>query len=415
MHVRTYDVGGGFGIKEQPYPEDVAILYAARALDRPVKWRGTRAEHFLSDNHARDALIDAELALAADGAFLAVRTTICDAMGAYFACHGPFISIRNTANGLPLVYRTPLFDITVNLVMTNTAAVGPYRGAGREQAALIMERLIDEAARETGTDPVELRRRNFIPPDWMPYTTPAGRVYDSGEFEAVMDDALALADWDGFAARRAASHAAGRLRGRGIACVMECVGAVPIEGADIRFRDDGRVDLVVAAQSQGQGHETSFVQVVADRLGIANALVDLRWGDSFDVPVGLATIGSRSAVMVGGAVAVTCDAVVAKGRSRRRTCSRRRSPTSSSPTAPSASPAPTARSRCSSWRGACAPPARCPTTCRRRSTRPTSSARPTSISPTAATSAKSRSTPTPARSRSTATARSTTVAACSTR
>ena len=314
MHVLTHDVGGGFGIKEQPYPEDVAILYAARALDRPVKWRGTRAEHFLADNHARDALIDCALALDGDGDFLAVRATILDAMGAYFACHGPFISIRNTPNGLPLLYRTPLLEVDVKLVMTNTVPVGPYRGAGREQAAYIMERLIDEAARETGIDRIELRRRNFIPPEAMPYTTPAGRTYDSGEFETVMDKALALADWDGFADRRAASEAAGKLRGRGIACVMECVGAVPIEGADIRFTDDGRVALVVAAQSQGQGHETTMAQVVATRLGIANDIIDLRRGDSFDVPVGLGTIGSRSMVMVGSAIAGTCDAIVEKGR-----------------------------------------------------------------------------------------------------
>lgn len=313
LRVRTHDVGGGFGVKEQPYPEDAAILFAAKAVNRPVKWTGSRSEHFLSDNHARDANIDAALALDAAGNFLALRVTVDDAMGAYYAGHGPFISVRNMTNGLPLVYRTPVLDVTVRLVFTNTGSVGPYRGAGREQAALIVERLIDEAARETGQDPLELRRRNFIPPSAMPYETPAGRTYDSGEFEAVLDKAVKTSDWDGYEARQRASAAAGKLRGRGLASCMECVGAVPFEGAILRFNEDDKLDLVVASQSQGQGHETSFVQVVAERLGIANDVISLHQGDSDDVPIGLATIGSRSMIMTGSAIANTCDAVIDKG------------------------------------------------------------------------------------------------------
>lgn len=314
MRVRTHDVGGGFGVKEQPYPEDVAILFAAKALGRPVKWTGSRSEHFLCDNQARDANIDAALALDADGNFLALRVTVDDAMGAYYAGHGPFISVRNMTNGLPLVYRTPIVDTTVRLVFTNTGSVGPYRGAGREQAALIVERLIDEAARETGRDPLELRRCNYIPPSAMPYETPAGRTYDSGEFEAVLDKAVVTADWEGYPARRAASEAAGKIRGRGLASCMECVGAVPFEGAILRFNEQNSLDLVVASQSQGQGHETSFVQVVADRLGLPFDAITLHQGDSDDVPIGLATIGSRSMIMTGSAIANTCDAVIEKGR-----------------------------------------------------------------------------------------------------
>lgn len=314
MRVLTHDVGGGFGVKEQPYPEDVAILFAARALGRTIRWRGTRQEHLLNDNHARDALIEAALALDAEGNFLALDATILDSMGAYLACHGPFISIRNTANGLPQVYRTPLLHVNVKLVMTHTASVGPYRGAGREQAAYIVERLIDIAARETGRDPIELRRRNFIPNDAYPYMSPAGRPYDSGDFAGVLDKTLKAADWQGWEARLAASTARGKLRGRGLACHLECVGGVPYEGADIRFAADGRVTMVMATQSQGQGHETSFAQVVADKLGIPIDLIDYRQGDSDDVPRGLATIASRSMVMAGGAVSVTCDKVIENGR-----------------------------------------------------------------------------------------------------
>lgn len=311
LRVRTHDVGGGFGVKEQPYLEDAAILFAAKAVGRPVKCTGSRSEHFLSDNHARDANIDAALVLDAEGNFLALRVTVDDAMGAYYAGHGPFISVRNMTNGLPLVYRTPILDVTVRLLFTNTGSVGPYRGAGREQAALIVERLIDEAARETGQDPIKLRRRNFIPSSAMSYETPAGRTYNSGKFEAVLDKAVKISDWDGYEAWQNANAAAGKLRGRGLPSCMECVGAVPFEGAIFHFSEDNKLDLVVASQSQG--HETSFVQVVAERLGIPNEAISLRQGDSDDVPIGLGTISSRSMIMTGSAISNTCDAVIDKG------------------------------------------------------------------------------------------------------
>jgi aerobic carbon-monoxide dehydrogenase large subunit len=314
IHIRTYDVGGAFGVKEQPYPEDIAILHAARAFGRPVKWRGTRGENLLSDNHARDAVMDCALALDDDGNFTAVKTSILAAMGGYFACNGANASIRNTSNGLPQVYRTPLSFTSVDCVMTNTAPIGPYRGAGREQASYIFERLIDETARQLGIDRVKLRRKNFIPKSAMPYRTPSGRLYDSGEFEAIMDKALVLADWDGYPKRKEQTSRSGRIRGLGIACFMECVGGFPNEGADIRFTHDGRVLLVVATQSQGQSHETTFPQVVTRRLGVPYDLIELRQGDSRDKPLGFATVGSRSMIMAGSALANTCDIVIEKGR-----------------------------------------------------------------------------------------------------
>jgi carbon-monoxide dehydrogenase large subunit len=339
MHVLTYDVGGAFGSKEQPYPEDIALLHAARELRRPVKWLATRTENLTCDNHARDAVIDCALALDADGRFTAIRASILQAQGAYFACNGPNGSIRNTPWGLPLVYRTPLMHVAVTTVMTNTASIGPYRGAGREQASYIVERLVDQAARELNIDRVALRRRNLIPATAIPYQSPAGKLYDSGEFEAVMDEALRLADWNGFAARAAISRKRGMIRGLGIASFLECVGASWQESSFIRFGDDGRVRLVVCTQSHGQGHETALPQVVADRLGVAYDRIELCQGDSFDLPkLGFATVGSRTAIMA--------------ARLRRK-FSRRRRPISSSSAARSGSPEPIARSSCSISQGKC--------------------------------------------------------------
>jgi len=314
MHIRTYDVGGAFGTKELPYPEDVAILYAARVLGRPVKWTGTRSEHILSDNHARDAVIDCALALDREANFLAVRATILNAMGAYCSYIAPIMPIRNTTNGLPLLYKTPLVEVCQKMVVTNSAPIGPYRGAGREQGALIVERLVDEAAREIGMDPIALRRRNVLANSAIPYTTPTGRIYDSGDFESVLDKALDLADWDGFDARAKASKKAGKIRGRGISFFIEAVGGIPFEGAHIRFGDAGTVSVVLATQSQGQGHETSFSQVVAGQLGIPLDSIRICQGDSFDIPHGMGSFASRSMIMAGSAIKVTCDLVIEKGR-----------------------------------------------------------------------------------------------------
>ena len=315
MRIRTSDVGGAFGCKEQPYPEDIAVLHAAKTLGRPVKWSGTRAEHFLSDNHARDAVIEAALALDANGKFLAIKATLLDGIGAYCSCHGAHISIRNTTNGLPLMYDVPLLDVEISLVLTNTAPIGPYRGAGREQASYITERLVEQAARELGIDPVDLRRRNLIPTKAIPYKSASGQTYDSGDFEGLLDKTLALADWDGFDERARASAEKGLVRGRGLSCFVECVGAYPFEGADIRFAPDGSVTVVTATQSSGQGHETSFAQLAAERLGVPFEKVRIKENDSSDLPKGLASVGSRSMIMAGSAIAIAGDAVIEKGRS----------------------------------------------------------------------------------------------------
>jgi carbon-monoxide dehydrogenase large subunit len=314
IHLRTYDVGGAFGTKELPYPEDIAILYATRMLGRPVKWTGTRGELLLSDNHARDAVIDCALALDRDGNFLAVRAEILNAMGAYCSYIAPIMPIRNTTNGLPLLYKTPLVEVCQKMVVTNSAPTGPYRGAGREQGALIVERLVDQAARELAMDPIALRRRNVLPNSAIPYTTPTGRIYDSGDFEGVLDRALAVANWDGFAARAKTSAANGRIRGRGMAFFIESVGGIPFEGAHIRFAPDGTVLVVLATQSQGQGHETSFSQIVVDRLGVPFDTIQVCQGDSADIPRGMGSFASRSMIMAGSAIKVTCDLVIEKGR-----------------------------------------------------------------------------------------------------
>jgi aerobic carbon-monoxide dehydrogenase large subunit len=315
IHIRTYDVGGAFGSKEQPYPEDVAILFAARELKRPVKWHASRSENLLSDNHARDAVIDCALALDKKGHFLALKATIHQGMGAYFGCNGPNGSIRNTPWGMRLVYRTPVVHARVLGVMTNTAPIGPYRGAGREQAAFLVERLVDQAAREMNIDRVELRRRNMIPASAIPYRNPTGKLYDSGEFEAIMDEAVRHSDWHGFKQRARQDKKRGLIRGLGIANFLECVGGSWQESSQIKFGDDGRVLLYVATQSHGQGHETTFPQVVADRLGIAYEDIELKQGDSRELPAqGFASVGSRSMIMAGSALARTCDLIIEKGR-----------------------------------------------------------------------------------------------------
>ena len=315
MHIVTNDVGGGFGIKTQPYPEYVAILFAARALGRPVKWRGTRSEGFLADNQARDGVLTGEMAFDAGGNILALRVDLLAAMGGYLSSHGPAAATRNVFNCLTGVYRTPAIAFRSRCIFTNAAPVGPYRGAGRPEAAYIVERLIDTAARELGIDRIDLRRRNMIPADAMPYATPLDQVYDSGDFAGTMDDALDLAGWQGFAARKAHSAEAGKLRGIGLACFVETAGGVLDEGAEIGFTDDGGIAVRIASQSNGQGHVTSFAQVVAERLQVPYDRVTILEGDSALTPaIGAASTASRSMAIAGSAVAVTCDSVIAKGR-----------------------------------------------------------------------------------------------------
>ena len=314
LRVLTPDVGGGFGVKVQAYPEYAALLFAARRVGRPVKWRATRVESFLADTAGRDGMLEAELALDAGGRFLGLRMRTRVGLGAYVTAFAAVFGTNNTKNCLSSVYRIPVIGIDVTLAFTNAAPLGPYRGAGRPEALYVIERLIDQAAVALGLDRVELRRRNLIPPAAMPYRTPNGPIYDSGEFETVMDRALALADWTGFPARRAASERAGRLRGIGLGCFLEVAGGILDETVDLRFGADGTVALHTGAQPMGQGHLSTFPPVIAARLGIEPAAVRLVQGDSDLVPAGTPSVASRSMMMAGSAAALACDGAIDKGR-----------------------------------------------------------------------------------------------------
>ncbi len=313
IRVLTHDVGGGFGMKAQAYPEYGAILYAARKCGRPVKWCNSRIESFLSDSAGRDGILEGELALDAKGRFLALRMRNLVGIGAYTTQYAAIFSTMNTKNCLSSVYRIPAIGIDVKMVLTNTAPLGPYRGAGRPEAIYLIERLIDGAARRMGIDRVSLRRRNFIPPRAMPYKTPNGPIYDSGEFEAAMDKALALADWKGFNKRRAASRRAGKLRGIGMCCFLEVAGGILNEKADLRF-EDGKAAIRLGVQAMGQGHLSTLPRIVARQLGIDVSAVTLIEGDSDEVPDGTPSVASRSLMMAGSASAVACDGAIDKGR-----------------------------------------------------------------------------------------------------
>jgi carbon-monoxide dehydrogenase large subunit len=314
IRVLTPDVGGGFGMKVQTYPEYAVLLYAARQLGRPVKWRATRIESFLADTHGRDGVLEGELALDAQGRFLGLRVRTFVGLGAYTSTFAAIFATNNTKNCLSSVYAIPAIQIDVKMVLTNAVPLGPYRGAGRPEAIYLLERLIDAAAPALGIDRIELRRRNFIPASAMPYRAPTAQVYDSGEFEAVMDKALALADWAGFPARRARSEQAGRLRGIGLCCFLEVAGGILDETVDLRFEADGTVTLRTGAQAMGQGHWSTFPALVAQRLGVDVRAVRLVQGDSDEVPAGTPSVASRSMMMAGSATALACDAAIDKGR-----------------------------------------------------------------------------------------------------
>ena len=314
IRVLTHDVGGGFGMKVQTYPEYAALLFAARRAGRPIKWTATRLESFLADTHGRDGVLEGELALDADGRFLALRARTCVGIGAYTTTYVAIITTWNTKNCLSSVYRFPAIYFNTNVVLTNAAPMGPYRGAGRPEALYLIESLIDRAAREMGIDRAELRRRNMIPPAAIPYKTPNGPIYDSGDFAGALDNALAKAEWSGFPARRAASEREGKLRGIGIGCFLEVAGGILDETVDLRFERDGKVALRTGAQAMGQGHLSTFVPLVAGRLGIAPDAVRLIEGDSDEVPVGTPSVASRSIMMAGSATVLACDQAIEKGK-----------------------------------------------------------------------------------------------------
>ncbi len=314
IRVLTHDVGGGFGMKAQCYPEYAAILYAARKVGKPVKWCNNRTESFLSDTHGRDGVLEGELALDAKGKFLALRVRNLVGIGAYTTQYAAIFGTANTKNCLSSVYRIPAISIDVKIVLTNAAPLGPYRGAGRPEAIYLIESLIDGAARAMGIDRIKLRRLNFITPEAMPYQTPNGPIYDSGEFETIMDKALILADAAGFASRRKASRKAGKLRGMGLCCFLEVAGGILNEQADLRFDEDGKVVIRLGVQAMGQGHLSTLPRVVAKRLGIDISNVKLIEGDSDEVPDGTPSVASRSLMMAGSASAIACDNAIEKGR-----------------------------------------------------------------------------------------------------
>jgi carbon-monoxide dehydrogenase large subunit len=269
LRVLTEDVGGGFGLKSTAYPELPVLLIAAKKLGRPVHWMSGRSESFISDNHARDAYSDAELALDTNGKFLAIRVRHLAALGAFVAFHGAHIATNNFARCLPGMYDIAKIDATVTCVFTNTVQTGAYRGAGRPEANYVLERLVDEAARVMKIDPAEIRRRNFSPPSAMPYKTPVGTVYDSGEFETLLDKGLRASGYSGFEQRRASAKAKGLYRGIGISCFLEHAGGIPTEGAALIFRPEKTLSLALGMQSTGQGHVTVFARLLAERLGIS--------------------------------------------------------------------------------------------------------------------------------------------------
>ncbi|HEX5078367.1 MAG TPA: xanthine dehydrogenase family protein molybdopterin-binding subunit [Geminicoccaceae bacterium] len=314
LHVVADQVGGSFGMKSSAYPEYVACLHAARELGRPVRWRDDRSESFLSDQHGRAAIAEGELALDAEGNFLAVRLRCVGDMGAYLTTVGPMPSTVNIQKNMPSVYRIPCMTVATRCVFTNTTPTGPYRGAGRPEANYYMERLIDAAARETGRDPAALRRRNMIPADAIPYKAVSGLEYDSGDFAAVLDACLDKADWHGFEGRRRASAQRGRLRGRGLACYLEVTAPPGKEMGGIRFEENGRVTVITGTLDYGQGHASPFAQVLSAQLDVPFELIDLVQGDSDQLLAGGGTGGSRSIMASGKAIVDASAEVIEKGR-----------------------------------------------------------------------------------------------------
>jgi carbon-monoxide dehydrogenase large subunit len=314
MRVLTGDVGGAFGLRSAPYPEYVVLLAAAKRLGRPVHWSSSRSEAFLTDNQAREIVMDGELALDRDGKFLALRVKAVANIGAFVCDAGPLTPTINLVRCFPSVYRIPRVVTDVLCVFTNTAQVGPYRGAGRPEANYLMERLVEEAARVTGIDALTLRRRNLVTPAELPYKSAMGTVYDSGDFPTVFDKALQLADLKGFAMRKQQSAARGRLRGIGVSCFLEHSGAIPPEGASLAFPGDGTVVVGLGAQATGQGHLTVFRRVASEKLGIDPAKIVVREGDTRLGVEGHGTFASRSAAAAGSAIFFTAEAVIEKGK-----------------------------------------------------------------------------------------------------
>ncbi len=325
VRVIAPDVGGGFGSKIYLYAEDVVVTWASRQINRPVKWTAERSESFTSDAHGRDHVTVAELAMDKDGKFLAMRVHTTAAMGAYLSTFASCIPTILYATLLAGQYTTPLIYCEVTAVFTNTAPVDAYRGAGRPEATYVVERLVETAARDMQLDPAEIRRRNFI--TQFPYQTPVALLYDTGNYPQTLAAATKLADVAGFPARKAEAARRGKLRGLGYACYIEACGIAPsavagslgaraglFEAGEVRVHPTGKVTVFTGSHSHGQGHETTFAQVVASRLGIPIEDVDIVHGDTGRILFGMGTYGSRSLAVGGTAIVKAVDKVIAKGR-----------------------------------------------------------------------------------------------------
>jgi carbon-monoxide dehydrogenase large subunit len=314
VHLLTANVGGSFGMKNINYPEYMCILHAAKALGRPVKWTDERSTSFLSDSHGRAQQIHAELALDADGRFLAVRISGYGNLGAYITGVAPSPLSLNVGKNIASVYRAPLLSVDIKTVLTNTTLVGAYRGAGRPEANYFMERLIDRAADEMGINRLTLRKRNFVKPAQMPFAASSGVTYDSGDFQGVFNKALEISDHAGFAKRKKESRKRGKLRGIAVGSYLEVTAPPGVELGKIVFEDDGSVKLITGTLDYGQGHATPFAQVMADQLGVPFEAVRLVQGDSDIVHTGSGTGGSRSITASGMAIVEASKLVIEKGK-----------------------------------------------------------------------------------------------------
>jgi carbon-monoxide dehydrogenase large subunit len=323
IHVDAGDVGGGFGAKGPLYPDQVAVIAAARVLRRPVKWIETRSESFLATTHGRDQVADLELAVAADGTVTALRGTVHASFGAYLTSSAPGSLLGRLGPMLPQGYAIGSVDVTLTGVLANTTPVGPYRGAGRPEAAYFTERLIDLVAAETGQDPALVRQRNFVRKTDFPYTSSTGKTYESGDYQAGLDLLLAKLGYTQLRAEQARARDSGKLMGVGIACFVEPGGITPPapgpdgtvgDKATVTVSESGKVTVAVGTSAHGQGHETAFAQLAASLLGVPYEDVTVIFGDSDTAPFGYGTFGSRSAVAGGSAIYHACQEVLAAAK-----------------------------------------------------------------------------------------------------
>jgi carbon-monoxide dehydrogenase large subunit len=327
LRVYAPDVGGGFGSKIFHYAEEAFVTWASKRVGRPIKWVSDRSEAFLSDAHGRDHVTHVELAFDADNKMIGLRADTLANMGAYLSTFATSVPTWLHGTLLAGQYQTPAIWCNVKAVFTNTVPVDAYRGAGRPEATFLLERIVDKAARELGVDPAELRRKNFIQPNQFPYQTPVAVQYDIGDYEPALNKAMELADYSGFEARRSAAKGKGKLRGIGLASYIEACGIAPsslvgsigaraglYEAATIRVNPTGSVTVLTGSHSHGQGHETTFAQVVADKLGIPLENIDIVHGDTDKVPFGMGTYGSRSIAVGGTAIVNALDKIIEKGK-----------------------------------------------------------------------------------------------------